>query len=672
MAEKLPIFSSQRKSSEQEATTENHPIPDFSQYHLSLSQPCEVFHPQKQLLESERFNALRKYLTSQLSQQHVHENTSASTNSHFKSSETKQSSDELTEFRNSDPARVSDAKLSVLQKCDALNLLYDFYRQSFKFSADELLKNEPTPEYSWIHACCAFWNPEIPRSENFDNLDLSAFGQIDKKRFTALCIVCNSSHGAVISCSGSNCEERFHAECARRAKLHFEIQHDSELKFHAFCPKHTTLPFKAMLDSQDQKSREEISRFQKSLKRFLKSYRLFPDNPSKRAMAFESMRLEIQREKPSPLDKIIFRKQSTRSSAHQKPDTLPLEHMIKHLPFEYKYFLRYFRDEIEPEQKYTFHVNLRLDKDKKYQVRNVTQPKNIFVDELCRDNEVWRRLADSLQITAKAAHKRYQNLIQQLTTLAGSHQLFISTAANNPLDNSQSSPMLSLGTKQEIKDSGNFNIGLKSLGRFNCLSMESITADSQNNQSIIGCQNCGKQFHKSCKDCWFSDFSTGPNHVSCLNCLHRDRSAWDRITVGRPKQSPSVKHSRLKKDALGDHELDMKTFISKFLDDKDCFQIDCFLHSTQPQLFSDGNNTSVMVRPEPKNDSIVEIHLTPEAISVSIPICRATNSYYESLDAENMEDSEAPGNLCSLPEGQSSPDAHSEMLVEEECPKVTS
>ena len=100
----------------------------------------------------------------------------------------------------------------------AVKLLYDYYKESFEFTEEELV-DEPTPDNMWIHSSCALWNPDISIKDN----SLKGFESIPVYSFLKTCQICHTSIGSCVKCSKNGCNVYFHVECGRRVKLFMEM-----------------------------------------------------------------------------------------------------------------------------------------------------------------------------------------------------------------------------------------------------------------------------------------------------------------------------------------------------------------------------------------------------------------------------------------------------------------
>jgi hypothetical protein len=301
---------------------------------------------------------------------------------------------ELVEKDGTNSVGIESQKLDPKTRVESSqnSLLYNYYTQQFKFDQEELRQKESIPKHSWIHLCCLFWIPELVIDNSIDNLSAEKLSIVKSERFNLSCIICRTSHGAAVGCAESTCQNFFHPECARRARLKLEIvsnkRNMGETSFLIFCPKHTSLNFKGNLKKSDQKNIDEIEKFHRYFKRFFKNRK-------------------IQTEKASPTSSPVKPKKLIRQP----------EHLVKNLQYEQKYFLRCLKEETETDTEFTFHVNLRhKPHQKEYHIKSINIPERTFyAGYLPRALEVWDRVADSLQITSNSAYYRFQKFSDELS-----------------------------------------------------------------------------------------------------------------------------------------------------------------------------------------------------------------------------------------------------------------
>ena len=168
-------------------------------------------------------------------------------------------------------------KANNLQNSQVPEQCYDSYRLDLNFEKEEL-KNEPLPEYTWIHMSCLYWIPELC----FDNceypLEPKNIKGIDKEKYKTICSICNTNIGVCVKCVNEKCEIRFHVECARRANIHLEMIIEHNTKFNIHCHQHTTKLIYNLIKSEHRKTQEEVIKFYKYLQKFAKSNSLNIEN----------------------------------------------------------------------------------------------------------------------------------------------------------------------------------------------------------------------------------------------------------------------------------------------------------------------------------------------------------------------------------------------------------
>ena len=303
---------------------------------------------------------------------------------------------------------------------DDFKLLYDFYTESFKFSAEELARGEPLPPLSWMHLSCVYWIPELYLKDHLSQLDLRALGSIERERFRKPCLICRSSRGAAIGCSYEDCGESFHTECARRARLHLEIRNSTHTKFLLYCPKHTPLLFKNTLHLQDKKRAEEIFKFFRCFKKFFKVRKLLPKEVRVREVgaALDESLLGADPDGRShasgslpPADR--------RPKKPARPVRPRREQLVRHLDYEQKLLLNGLKKELAANPQFTFRVALaRNPETGGLQVREVSvPPSSVFTHKIPRADGVWRALAEKLDTTTKSVFKRFAKLLADLRAL---------------------------------------------------------------------------------------------------------------------------------------------------------------------------------------------------------------------------------------------------------------
>ena len=160
----------------------------------------------------------------------------------------------------------SNAQLPIINE-----LIYDFYKQTFIFSEEEL-KHEPVPQFVWCHMSCLYWLPEIHIKTEGNCFEAKNISQVERQRFSQCCTLCKQVNGACISCNEPDCGVTFHVECARRAHLHLYVKNTGA--HIGYCNDHTPLLYKNAMFIQEKREREDILKTIRAMRRFLRARRV--------------------------------------------------------------------------------------------------------------------------------------------------------------------------------------------------------------------------------------------------------------------------------------------------------------------------------------------------------------------------------------------------------------
>jgi bromodomain and PHD finger-containing protein 1 len=153
-------------------------------------------------------------------------------------------------------------------------LYYDFHFIDDNYTELDL-KNEPRPEYLWVHMTCVMFIPELYFGDKLNMNEVEGFNCLAKDRFKIECIVCQKKNGAIINCDKGQCKKAFHPECARRAKLFLdvrEVENTQQMGYAIFCEKHTPLKLRRTLETKEKKYRDELTKFCKSIEKYYFTY----------------------------------------------------------------------------------------------------------------------------------------------------------------------------------------------------------------------------------------------------------------------------------------------------------------------------------------------------------------------------------------------------------------
>ncbi len=299
-------------------------------------------------------------------------------------------------------------------------LYYDFYTEPFKFKQEDLEKNEPVPEFSWMHKSCVLWISELTFKGCINDIDNRIISTIDKMRFKTECMICHSCSGAAVKCSFEMCKESFHTECARRAKLYIENQSYSSAKFVIFCPKHTPLLFKNTLYSEEKKAKEDINKFYRFFKRFLKTRKIQTDEIKiKNNVSDQDFSCIDQDEEIKSITSNNRPFKKTKAIKPVKLEKPKREHLLKTLSYDKKQIFYFLKKENQSNTEFTFHVNIkRQEEEDTYEVSSINIPqKSIFTHKVPKTLPVWNNVSNELKITNKCAHTRFLKAFDELKFL---------------------------------------------------------------------------------------------------------------------------------------------------------------------------------------------------------------------------------------------------------------
>jgi len=118
------------------------------------------------------------------------------------------------------------------------------------------------PKQVWVHVFCAL-NIEgvtVSSIEEMRGIDMS---NVDKRRFTLKCEVCQKREGACLQCSFGKCSAAFHPECSKA--LFVSSRGDQP---RVYCVMHRPLKLRKVLDSRDKKLADDLNKFCKAFLRW--------------------------------------------------------------------------------------------------------------------------------------------------------------------------------------------------------------------------------------------------------------------------------------------------------------------------------------------------------------------------------------------------------------------
>jgi hypothetical protein len=111
----------------------------------------------------------------------------------------------------------------------------------------------------WVHVFCAQHIEQncIRDKVTQSNIDLQ---QIDKKKFTETCAICNSTNGACIKCTSVRCKRFFHAECAKGLFLYTRNRNAPE-EVCLYCKEHKMSRLRRSVEVKEKKVYKDFTDF---------------------------------------------------------------------------------------------------------------------------------------------------------------------------------------------------------------------------------------------------------------------------------------------------------------------------------------------------------------------------------------------------------------------------
>lgn len=346
---------------------------------------------------------------------------------------------------------------------------YDYYKEHFNFDEEELLEHEPVSLKCWIHLSCGLWMPEmflrdlttakpgkglrvrakrVPKVRRrkerlvevasrpkkripsealrgyLTNLNrckyrLTGLKDISRASLEWECQVCRKKEGASLKCYKRECGRRFHVECAKRAGLTIEAQTTEHRDFILFCEEHTPLRFKKEIAATRKRSRNEIVKFAKNLKKKLKE--VLP----KEQMAElgrtnaepEEESLASVREKPTPQKGRRERKERRRP---EKKEKLSFEEKVEALAPEKKQLLVELKNELQASKDFFFVWDVNLGEAPQGEglihesLRVSTPAKSIFRNKISKSSQIWKALGPKLGKPARILYEKHLSIINSL------------------------------------------------------------------------------------------------------------------------------------------------------------------------------------------------------------------------------------------------------------------
>ena len=364
---------------------------------------------------------------------------------------------------------------------------FDFYKEKFNFTREEIQENEPLSQKCWIHLSCGLWMPEIflkdkaqapivrnarerkkakkrpmirkkkkrlveiacekPEKKqiidlrkhlntiNIEKYQLTGLKDIDQSMFGWECGACSMRGGTCLKCHSEDCNQRFHIECAKRAGLTIESQNSEHKDYIIFCETHTPLKFKKEIELTQKKSRNEIIKFSKNMKKQLKEVvpREELINMSKVSFCNEDRHFKpIVNSFPEPQPPKIkirenkiekkkkLKKKKEKKEKREKKEKYTLEEKIATLSPENKQFLLDIKNELETNKDFFFVWDVNLGEVPKeegliHESLRVSLPKkNIYTNKILKSNQIWKSLSKAKSKSIRYLYEKHLSIVNSI------------------------------------------------------------------------------------------------------------------------------------------------------------------------------------------------------------------------------------------------------------------
>lgn len=355
-------------------------------------------------------------------------------------------------------------------------IFYDYYKERFNFSPEELTENEPVSMKCWIHLSCALWMPEMflrdlttvkatkgPKNKqrkapkvrrrkerlvevaakqkpairleevknylsglNMNKYQLTGLKDVSKSSLHWQCQACKMVEGATLKCYSAECTQKFHVECAKRAGLTIEAQTSEHKDFILFCEAHTPLKFKKEIQIMRKRSRNEIVKFAKNLKKKLKDV-LSRETMTMLAKANEEEEI-VQESSQSAQDRPTCAFKAKRGKREkkklkrkkEKKEKFSMEEKIEGLGEEKKKLLLEIKNELQASKDFFFVWDVNLGEKPQgegiiHESLRVSHPsKSIFRNKISKSNRIWKSLAKKHMKSGRSLYERHLSIINSL------------------------------------------------------------------------------------------------------------------------------------------------------------------------------------------------------------------------------------------------------------------
>lgn len=326
---------------------------------------------------------------------------------------------------------------------EEIKLFYNTYSQIYNFEKEEL-DTLKTSRNIWAHLSCIFWNSKL----EFKTGILKNYQKINEKDFFAKCDICQKKkQGLVVKCKIEGCKFRFHVECARRAKLTMGNSSTFYRGNCIFCPEHTPLPLKKQILTENKRTKEDIKKYLKILKRFL-------NNNEIETGTFE--------------DKI---------DVETKKEEIKIEKIVDFFDLQKKRLFREVKEQLK--QKVDWKFTIKLSKtENTYKIEKINLPKKFIFSHKIKQNAIlWKKIANKWDTTPFSLFRQFQTLKAEVLFLFQNQKKFF--------------------TKKEIESTGMTEDFIPNTEGFGT-ETHCLCKKEWKGEVMVSCDRCDKWYHPKC------------------------------------------------------------------------------------------------------------------------------------------------------------------------------
>jgi hypothetical protein len=427
---------------------------------------------------------------------------------------------------NKKPSFPKNTKTGVQQRDTKetvwLETLYQREKENFS-------ENEPKPKFVWVHITCVLFIPELYFKDSLNVTNIGGIENLDRERFDQECELCElKGCGAVITCAKSNCKKVFHAECARQSGYYLESKENEQGQFvyHIYCDKHIPLKLKRIIESRENKMREEIERFFKAVEKY---YVLLLNKPKNIDLT----------PTPAILQNIDKSSLLKKKKKHRKKD-------------DNNYFMnlveKYRVQNVETPSTITLQRIPTKGSKNLYEITDmlISKPHSQKDRKLHADDEIWAAMPYKT-LTPEQKYKKYRKLLVKMRAKKLRGLKLTSKSAMTKANNVDSSLKdTSKREKRNIKSTYNTRVPQQKN------TVYCFCARPYNGELMIACQKCEEWYHPECVGIP-NDANMKKLNWFCKKCRQKDGLNEGNLLT---EKTIGIKNSlkRVRKDSVEEEE----------------------------------------------------------------------------------------------------------------------